>query len=184
MLANLVKETVKKPKEIIQKPKEVVPKPKTVLDDLDNEILYDKPDKVHSKPVIKSVEVLQKPKIVVQNKVKEPEKPDIDTENLNFDDDFMADDYPNRSINEASLTNEKSVTIQSTDKSSNGDDLNQYIGDVSIQNLQPIITKYQLDFPHPDLRHRFRQCGDGHEHYASVKHKQRLLHSRQIADVA
>ncbi|OXU28104.1 hypothetical protein TSAR_015372 [Trichomalopsis sarcophagae] len=130
LLDSMIKDTIKKPQP---------PPKKTVLDDLDNEVLYDIPVTTPSKPKIKSIEVVKTPKIVKETKALEPQKPSVDTENLNFDDDFVADDFPTmqNSIKESSSNNRSfngSSTASSTQaahKNGNVEDLNEYIGDIS-----------------------------------------------------
>lgn len=140
--------------------KETAKKPKTVLDGLDDEPLYDKPER--NKPKIKKVEVLLKPKPAsatkpAQESAKKPQEPikkaqepirkaqepikkaqepvknpEIETENFNFDDDFGADNFPDMdSPPRATPATNGSRAPQDKDKPTNGDDLDQYIGDVS-----------------------------------------------------
>lgn len=129
----------------------VKPKPKTILDDLDDQILYDKPERTvkpasRPKPVIKHVEVLDTPLnkediiAIKSTNFSEPAASEIETESLNFDDDFVADNFSNSTIpstksstNGTSMSSGSSVTpsTNTINKSTNGEDLNQYIGDVS-----------------------------------------------------
>ena len=120
--------------------KKTEPKPKTVLDDIDNEFIYDKPESKSNKPKIKQIEILPEAKVAdkIPEKTQDIEKHDFETENFDFNDDFGTDSFSEVQqipAKEIPAVN-KISTHQSTSKSTNGEDLNQYIGDVSfIQNI-------------------------------------------------
>ncbi|XP_058793658.1 DNA polymerase alpha catalytic subunit [Phymastichus coffea] len=162
LFANMIKETAK-------------PKQKTLLDDLDDQILYDKPDRTpkpkikHTeildsplnkdeinrlKPKIKHIEILDSPlnkdeiNVLKTTKISEPTDSIMEAESLDFDDDFGADDFSTAASsictststvkNSKSLFNSTASSVRQsmnsadiTSESTNGEDLNQYIGDIS-----------------------------------------------------
>ena len=141
---------------------EVSGKPKKILDDIDNEDIFNKSVRTSTtKPKVISIETIKKPSeikipvhkeaVLFKEKTLLKEKPliskkvalqtfpkdDLEAENFNFDDEFNGDDFTSvdNSTNSSVPVSDKTSVTQANDMNTpDSKDLNDYIGDVSIQN--------------------------------------------------
>ncbi|KAJ8683915.1 hypothetical protein QAD02_019707 [Eretmocerus hayati] len=118
LLANMVKETEKS---------------KNNRNDLDNECMFDKPEKTISrpKPTSEKLKSVQPPKMN-EPSVKETETfPEVVAESVPFDDDFTSDSFPDIHdvVQESSVSNGSSH--QNSQSKSNGQDVNLFMEDIS-----------------------------------------------------
>ncbi|XP_011505270.1 PREDICTED: DNA polymerase alpha catalytic subunit [Ceratosolen solmsi marchali] len=101
---------------------------KTILDELNDEILYDKPErKSNNSKVCKSATILDEPEVTRKEKVEEIKQSPIKAKNVTIEDNFVTLDKEDEgfsNINEISVNENKDDMI-------NDDNLNQYVGDIS-----------------------------------------------------
>lgn len=134
LLENLVRET--------EKP---ATKPKTILDDLESELIFEKPEPALKKPKIKSIEVIHPPKSDSETHKETNHEPEMDADNFNFDGDFGVDDFSDVEVKPAATSSEVTSSGNNVQTTAS-DNLNQYIGDVSTFNFQFYFTTVEYHY--------------------------------------